>query len=206
MMVVIPVKSRSRRLPNKNFLPFRGLPLFMWTIQQAEYLRIPIIVAGDNNWTKENIDFIHCTKAIYMNRPDNLATDTADSWDVVKWAVKAKTDVLMLQVTSPLRKIMDIREALDLFEETGKAVTSTCEGKPNGSIYVRKHEEMKTDDWIPYEMPPERSLDIDTMEDYRRAITSFPATGVSTSQATAKKVLGPDAGRGGSFNSRGGVK
>ena len=169
MICVIPARSGSKRLEGKNFKDFLGFPLFLRTVKQAESLRIPTIVVGDSDWDKYNIDLVHRTKAVYMNRPDNLADDSASTWSVVKWAVKTRTDVLLLQVTSPLRSLDDIRGAIDLFESSGKAVTSTHIGVPNGAIYIRPFDQLETDDWLPYNMPSSRSVDIDTAEDFRKA-------------------------------------
>src|SRR5690554_6183159 len=73
---------------------------------------------------------------IAYKRPDELATDTASTADVLIDAVKAEQaaghgpkTLVLLQPTSPLRNAEDIRGALDVYREGGceDTVVTVCE-------------------------------------------------------------------------------
>lgn len=110
-------------------------------------------------------------------RPPELATDDATSEDVVIHALDWLRDnegyspslLVLLQVTSPLRTAVDVEIAI----QSGAHYSVTGdESRPNGAFYmatpehIKEHKTFMQDRAIRYRMPPERSVDIDTIEDW----------------------------------------
>jgi len=169
---IIPARGGSKRLPGKNLMLLNGVSLLERTINQAKKA-FPVSVV-----TTESPDIIKEAMRCGMRtllRPDILATDTATSADVVKhviWTYPHFEWFCLLQVTSPLRSLADINTCMELAERYQKPVVSTYLHIPNGAIYIHKLLDFTGDfttGAIQYEMPPERSVDIDTMEDFKIA-------------------------------------
>lgn len=168
---IIPARGGSKRLPGKNLMLLDGVSLLERTIRQAKKaLPVSVVTTEDNQIIREAL---RCgVKALL--RPKSLATDEATSGDVVKHVIDTYLNFdwfCLLQVTSPMRTVDDILSCIDLAEQSGKAVVSTYRSKPNGAVYIGRAWKFNGDFWtdaVHYEMPEDRSIDIDTMEDFRR--------------------------------------
>ena len=165
---VIPARGGSKRFPGKNIAPFRGLPLIEWSILAAKGSKyIDTLVVSTDDF---NIPAIACSWGCQLLlRPAYLATDTATSEDVLRHALTfyPADIVVLLQPTSPLRTTEDIDTCIEMFHV--KPVVSYCENKRNGAVYVCSSQAIDFTDNIQYQMPPERSLDIDYPEDIANA-------------------------------------
>ena len=133
-LAIITARSGSKGLPDKNIRYLSGKPLMAYSIEAARdsglFERIYVSTDSENYkkiaeaWGAE-VPFL---------RPESLAGDTASSWDVVKQAVAAFSEmgeeyeeIALLQPTSPLRGAEDIRKAHALMEEKeAKAVIGVC--------------------------------------------------------------------------------
>ena len=124
-LYLIPARGGSKGVPGKNIRPLGGIPLIGHSIRQA--LKVAdhpkdVVVTTDS---QEIADIATGEGArIPFIRPSELATDTAGSREVILHAVDflnaqgAGYDaVVLLQPTSPFRKVEDIRDAVALFEQ-----------------------------------------------------------------------------------------
>ncbi|XOB91204.1 cytidylyltransferase domain-containing protein [Pseudomonadota bacterium 24LQ007] len=138
ILVVIPARGGSKRLPRKNVLPLAGKPLICWTIEAAleAKLNARIMVTSDDEEILAIARQYQSQGVIAYKRPDELATDTASTADVLIDAVKAEQaaghdpeTLVLLQPTSPLRNAEDIRAAMDVYREGGceDTVVTVCE-------------------------------------------------------------------------------
>ena len=180
---LITARGGSKRLPGKNIKTVAGKPMIAWTIEAA----IESGICSRTIVTTEDEQISRVAKvwgAEVLTRPKVLAKDDTLSIDVVVHAInelglEADDFILLLQPTSPLRTSGDIRKCVSYMETTkSDNVVSTTAGreKPNGSIYLNKvssllttrtfYPEGKTT-W--YAMPIERSIDIDTVEQFEQA-------------------------------------
>ena len=122
ILCVIPARAGSKRLPNKNKLNLGGKPLISWTIELAKKL-FPtehIIVSTDDTDIAKLAASLNV--AVPWMRPTALAGDHASSTDVVLHALSwyenaiAKVDaVILLQPTSPFRKLETVRAGIKVF-------------------------------------------------------------------------------------------
>jgi len=129
-LAVIPARGGSKRLPRKNILDLNGKPLIVWSIEaglKSKYIDKVIVSSND----KEILDISQDHGADTIKRPDNLASDTATTFDAIKHTIEnvEKYDyVILLQPTSPLRNEKHIDEAIELLEsKNASAVVSVCE-------------------------------------------------------------------------------
>lgn len=134
-IAIIPARSGSKGLKDKNIKILNGKPLIAYTIEAAlkSNLFDEIFVSTDSDeyakiareWGA-SVPFLRC---------DELSSDTASSWDVVRDAIlnyqkrgKEFDTVTLLQPTSPLRKAQDIITGYDLMlNKDAKAVVAVCE-------------------------------------------------------------------------------
>lgn len=152
VLAVIPARSGSKRCPNKNFRLFRGRALYEWSIDQA---------AASKYIDKVKVSFD-------MDRPAELCTDQATNEDVLRWHLKEHPHdvVVLLQPTSPLRTVEDIDECIKrAWMLSQPCVSYRPDGTKNGAVYVASASWLAEHDFdsphLQYEMPEERSLDID---------------------------------------------
>jgi len=108
---IIPARAGSKGLHQKNIRNFCGKPLLAWTIENALASRLfETVVVSTDCPEIQQVAIAHGAQAPFL-RPENLATDSATSADVVldvldrfpnhKW-------LCLLQPTSPLRQVEDI--------------------------------------------------------------------------------------------------
>ena len=123
LLAFIPARRGSKGIPNKNLKNFKGKPLIQWSIEQAlksEYIDRVIVSTDDEeiaDISKEigaEIPFI---------RPDFLATDSSPIIDTVIYTLdklKEINDVILMQPTSPLRRVSDIEKIIRLRTDNGR--------------------------------------------------------------------------------------
>jgi CMP-N,N'-diacetyllegionaminic acid synthase len=129
-LAIIPARGGSKRLPRKNLLDLCGKPLIAWSIEAAlksKYIS-KVIVSSDE---EEILNIAKEYKADFIKRPDELASDTATTFDALNHTLEnvEKYDyVVLLQPTSPLRTEKHIDEAIELLKEkNADAIISVCE-------------------------------------------------------------------------------
>ncbi len=123
IIALIPARSGSKRIKNKNIKKLLGVPLIVWTIKNALKIKqiSKIFISTDD----ERIINI-CKKynvTIPWKRPARLCGDKVNSASIalhfLKWYEKnySKADgLLLLQPTSPFRKKDSIKNAINIFK------------------------------------------------------------------------------------------
>lgn len=178
---LIPARGGSKRVPGKNMRMLGGKPLIAWTIEAA-------ICAGSLDRvvvSSEDEDILVTAQewgAEIIDRPAWLASSAASSYDVVRHAIKALDlsagDIIaLLQPTSPFRTAGDIDAACSQHGEHPLASIAEGSDLPNGAIYCahvrywrKRFFSFDTYQYVLHDrMPAERSLDIDTPEDFAKA-------------------------------------
>lgn len=134
ILCIIPARSGSKGIPNKNIMNFKGLPLIAWSIKQAQsskhFDKIKIIVSTDS---KKYADIARKYGAeTPFLRPVSISRDNSLDIDFFKHCVKYLENkekyfsdiILHLRPTSPNRKISDIDHCIDLFTKNMKKYDS----------------------------------------------------------------------------------
>jgi CMP-N,N'-diacetyllegionaminic acid synthase len=126
ILCIIPARSGSKGVINKNIKLYKGLPLIAWSIKQAlaTERKMRVIVSTDSeNYAEIARSFGAETPFL---RPLEISQDESTSLECVKHSLdwlrineNYKPDiVLLLQPTSPDRKIEDINMCLTKFIES----------------------------------------------------------------------------------------
>lgn len=99
IVAIIPAKSVSKRLPGKNTMLFRGLPLFVWSVLYAKAEGVQPVVLTDDEVTA------HIAKGfgalVYPQKPEQF--DNYDAIPPVLEELQVQKFAL-LQAVSPLRQ------------------------------------------------------------------------------------------------------
>lgn len=125
-LAIIPARSGSKGLKNKNVIDVCGRPLIDYTIRGAldSGCFDTIMVSTDS---KEYAEIAkNCGADVPFLRSAFTASDTAGTWDAVREVLtnykklgKIFDYVAVLQPTSPLRSIADIKGAYSMLGEEG---------------------------------------------------------------------------------------
>lgn len=217
-IAIIPARSGSKGVKDKNIKDLNGKPLMAYTIEAAlnsgEFDEV--MVSTDSEKYAEIARGLGAQ--VPFLRSETTASDIANSWDMVdevlgkyKELGRAFDTFCLLQPTSPLRNAEDIKVAYELYREKAKfAVVSVCEAEHsplwcghlpdngefidfvnpgdmkqrqaggkfyrlNGAIYIVSVERFLKDKYLyqagsfAYIMSQEKSIDIDTMVDFKLA-------------------------------------
>lgn len=133
-IAIIPARSGSKGLKDKNIKLLDGKPLMAYTIEAAKASgQFDVIhVSTDSERYAEIAG--NCGADVPFLRDQDLAGDTAGTWDVLRAVLRKYEDlgkqfdmVTLLQPTSPLRDAEDIKGACELFEKKdADSVVSVC--------------------------------------------------------------------------------
>ena len=151
-LVVIPARGGSKGLPGKNIRNLCGKPLIAYSIDVAR------AITNDYNIcvSTDDPEIIRVVENYGLHvpfvRPAEYATDTASTNDVLLHAIDFYESrgthykrLLLLQPTSPLRKIQEVEEALSLYTDDIDMVVSVtpshapavlCQDDDNGYIQL----------------------------------------------------------------------
>jgi CMP-N,N'-diacetyllegionaminic acid synthase len=164
-LAIIPARGGSKRLPNKNIIDLCGKPLIAWTIEaglKSKYIDT-LIVSSDSD---EILSIAKSFGARIIKRPDELATDTASSFDVVRHVIentKKHDYIVLLQPTSPLREARHIDESIEmLLEKNANAVISLCEMEHSPLWSNTIGDDMSLKNFIKDDIKNKRSQDLPT--------------------------------------------
>lgn len=134
-IAIVPARSGSKGLPDKNIKPLCGKPLLAYTIEAAQQSgRFDTVHLSTDSEQYAAIGRQYGAEVPFL-RSTAAASDTATTWEAVlevlhQYEQRGETfdTVTVLQPTTPLRTAADIQAAFDTLQQTGgTAVVSVCE-------------------------------------------------------------------------------
>ena len=137
-LVIIPARAGSKRLPNKNSKSLNGKPLIMHSVYKAISIfeDNEICVSTESNEIKKIVE--KSGLKVPFLRPAELAQDNSTTEDVMihalNWYEKHLYQpdiIILLQPTSPFRKIKHINDIMKKFSDEIDMVVSVKEAKSN---------------------------------------------------------------------------
>ena len=150
ILYLIPARAGSKGLPGKNTKLLGDKPLIVHSIDFA----VMNIKKSDELCISTNdVDVIEIASSLGIHipfiRPDELASDIANSYDVIMHAIKHYEDnnkyfdlVLLLQPTSPFRNEEDFENLFKNYDDEVEMVVSVKKSKENP--YFTLFEESKS--------------------------------------------------------------
>lgn len=134
-LAVILARSGSKGLPDKNIKNMAGKPLLAYSIEAAlESEMFDIVHVSTDSETYSDIAKKFGADVPFL-RESSLASDNSSSWDAMRFVVEEYEKrgnvfdtVTLLQPTSPLRDVIDIKHAFKVFQDNdASSVVSVCE-------------------------------------------------------------------------------
>ena len=134
-IAIIPARSGSKGLKDKNIRPLNGKPLMVYTIDAAIKSKAfsTVFVSTDSElYARIAIDN---GADVHFLRTQKNSSDNSSSWDAVREVVQHFEaegvffdEIMLLQPTSPLRTTEDILQAINTFnDKKAMAVESLTE-------------------------------------------------------------------------------
>lgn len=139
ILCTICARGGSKGVPRKNIRQLNGKPLIYYTINQAiKWGKADKVIVSTEDEEIANISIKYGAEVPFI-RPLELARDNSGKLGVIKHAVKffedknEKFDIVVdLDSTSPLRKIEDLNNALNLFlDKNPNNLYSVCQARKN---------------------------------------------------------------------------
>ena len=137
-LCIIPARGGSKGIPHKNIKELGGKPLICYAIDVARTVvdDVDICVTTDD---QDIIDVVeHYGLKVPFVRPTYLASDTVGTYEVLLHAFKHYENqgriydaIILLQPTSPFRRMEDVVGAMNLFTPDIDMVVSVKEAVAN---------------------------------------------------------------------------
>lgn len=161
ILAYIPARGGSKRIPGKNIKNFLGKPLIAYAVEQALACKLADKIIVDTDSLKiEKIAKKYGAEVPFL-RPVELAQDKSIVIDGIIYTLNRleeeqnykPTHLLLLQTTSPLRELKDIKDCWKLMQSTNATTVLTiCPTHPrlyhmndkNDIILVNGNEGMST--------------------------------------------------------------
>lgn len=134
-IAVIPARSGSKGLKDKNIRMINGKPLMAYSIEAAAESGVFDTVHVSTDSEQYATVAREYGAEVPFLREAKLASDTATTWDAVRFVLREYEKrgfcfdtVTVLQPTSPLRTVADIQGAYDYFQrKDANMISSVCE-------------------------------------------------------------------------------
>jgi CMP-N,N'-diacetyllegionaminic acid synthase len=145
-LCIIPARSGSKGIKNKNIVHIKKKPLFIHSLDFAKKLNF----IKKTIFTTDSKKYLNIAKKygynFYNLRPKKLAADKVETSDVIKYEIKNlnKNDlkgvkfILVLQPTSPFRKVSDFKVAYKKLRNNYDSVLTIKRAKEHPERMMRK--------------------------------------------------------------------
>ena len=157
ILITICARGGSKGILGKNIKMINGKPLIYYTLNTANLFKdkldypIDIVISTDSNEIKSVVSSLEFKLDLNYIRPDFLATDSAGKIGAIK-DVKEYMEkkynkeydyVLDLDVTSPLRSVKDLENALEIINNNKEAYNLFSVSPANRNPYFNMVEKNK---------------------------------------------------------------
>ena len=121
MIAIVPIRSGSKGISNKNIKPFNEKPLIWWTLNALEKSNInKVIVASDSHQYLNLIKDFKFNKVNLYKRNTINSTDEASTESVLLEVISSlnlNNDIMLVQATSPLTTPKDFNKGIKLYKD-----------------------------------------------------------------------------------------
>lgn len=133
-IAIIPARGGSKRIPEKNIIDFDGKPMIAWTIEAAlnskSFDRVLVSTEDEKiariarEWGAD-VPFLRDSHTDDFS-PVSEATLSALKQAMAYWPNDDYHTVVQLMANCPLRTSVDIKAALDAFEQSSRTFQISC--------------------------------------------------------------------------------
>lgn len=140
---VVPARSGSKGLKNKNLQKINGIPLVLWPINAAKKVKfIDKIILSSNS--KKILNLAKKKNISFDLRPQKLSTDKSSTYSVIENILKKKKYskyqyIICLEPTSPFTTAEEINKSIRMFlkkkAESLISIAESNQANPNFLFY-----------------------------------------------------------------------
>ena len=131
--IIIPIKSKSNRIENKNFRLLNDKPLFRYTLDYA--LNLPfvnkVILCTDKR--VDDLNNLKNDRLIIFDRPEWTTFDNVSNLEFIKFWSETTSPIVrnicLLQTTHPYRKLSDFKVGFKKFSINKNLTVGIFESK-----------------------------------------------------------------------------
>ena len=158
IVALIPARSGSKRVKNKNIRPLGGYPLMAWSIACAHILGLhPVVSTDSHRYT--DIARAYSASAIWRERELPLDTDVMQHFRQIHLPICENKMIVYLRPTTPLRDPAVVQEAIDQFKMNNLASSLRSGYKMSESAY--KSALQHRDEWVaPFGLVPNEYMPV----------------------------------------------
>lgn len=147
-LALIPARSGSKGLPGKNLMLLDGKPLVSYPINAALKSKYTdkVVLSSDDHKIMDAARAFNCE--IPFKRPEELASDTASSIDVVLHAINYYEEhgiffdyLVLLEPTSPLTESADVDKAIESLianQASADSIVGVSQVESNHPMFIAK--------------------------------------------------------------------
>lgn len=120
MIAIVPIRSGSKSIPNKNIKLLKGKPLVWWVLNSLNKSNIDKIIIATDPEYKQVIKNFKFTKLKTYIRDKKNSTDISSTEDVLLETIlnlKLTDDIMLVQATSPLTTFEDFNKGINLYQD-----------------------------------------------------------------------------------------
>ena len=182
-VALIPARGGSKGIPRKNIKPFNSKPLIYWSIKVAlESNKVDRVIVSTEDEEIADIARSFSAEVPFM-RPKKYAMDNSSGLEPIMHALEKIpniNDLLILQPTSPLRRLQDIDGIFDQRSKfnSDSAVSLTLSKKPC-DIFFQLDKNMKI-------FSNKKSLSFKPRQEYQKRFYLNGALYLSTKESIFK--------------------
>ena len=120
IVAIVPIKSQSKRLKNKNFKKINGRPLYKYLLDKLKFTNFDEIYVDSNS--PEIEEYCKLKDYKFIKRLPKLALDNANGNDLLNYHSKIiNADIyFQLFITAPLLKIKTINNCIEKIKKSKK--------------------------------------------------------------------------------------
>ncbi|WP_305862899.1 acylneuraminate cytidylyltransferase family protein [Helicobacter cholecystus] len=172
-LAIIPARSGSKGLPNKNIKNLCGHPLMAWSIKaglKSKYIDKVVVTTDSEEYAE--IAKSYGAEAPFL-RPKELSLDTSTTFDSIKHTIDFYQNelqqtfdyIVLLEPTSPLREVEDIDNAIEILfsNQEASSIVGVCKSEsqnPAFLIRLQPHSQL-IEGYINKDFTPIRRQDIE---------------------------------------------
>lgn len=126
MIAIVPIRSGSKGIPNKNIKLLAGKPLVWWVLNALENSNVDQIIVATDEEYMELISELEISKKITYVRDFKNSKDESSTEDVLIEVInnlQINDDIMLVQATSPLTTSNDINNGIELYKNFDSIVS-----------------------------------------------------------------------------------
>lgn len=119
VIAIIPARSGSKSIKNKNIINLEGKPLIAWSIKSCFDTKLISKVYVTTDSTKYAKIAKRFGPVNVILRPKKISTDLSTDYEMIKHAIEninyEYSYIAHIRPTTPLRKVSDLKKAIKIF-------------------------------------------------------------------------------------------